>query len=237
MSGSTPYDTDEDWEGEEQLDLADDESLPWLEAGEDEDDGAGFDTSRLILLAVLALALLGAVVGAIWFVTNQVSDEPEADGSVIAAPEEPYKTRPDDPGGKTFAGTGDTSFAVGEGQSREGRLAEPTTAPRDTAASGPSIASTVNEGTRTTAPSTPASATAPGTAVQVGAFPRRDDAEAAWSRLTRQTEALSGVRHRVVEAQVDIGRVYRLQAVTGSRAEANRLCAALKADGLACFVK
>ena len=73
--------------------------------------------------------------------------------------------------------------------------------------------------------------------MQVGAYPRRADAEAAWSRLTRQTEALSGVSHRVVEAQVDIGRVYRLQAVTGSRAEANRLCAALKADGLACFVK
>ena len=53
----------------------------------------------------------------------------------------------------------------------------------------------------------------------------------------RQTEALNGVSHRVVEAQVDIGRVYRLQAMTGDRAAANRLCDALKDDGLACFVK
>lgn len=230
--GSTPYDTDEDWDGEDQLDLADDESLPWLEAGEDEDDASGFDTSRLVMLAVLALALLGAVVGAIWFVTNQASDEPEADGSLIAAPEEPYKTKPEDPGGKTFAGTGDTSFAVGEGQTREGRLAEPAPKPSSkptAAAAGPSIASTVNEA--------PRQQVAAGTAVQVGAYPARADAEAAWARLMRQTEVLNGVSHRVVEAQVDIGRVYRLQAMAGDRAGAQRLCAALKADGLACFVK
>ena len=91
------------------------------------------------------------------------------------------------------------------------------------------IASTVNEGTR----ATPVA----GTSVQVGAYPRRADAEAAWSNLMRQTEALNGVSHRVVEAQVDIGTVYRLQAITGDRASASRLGAALKADGLACFVK
>ena len=230
--GSTPFDADEDWQGEDELDLADGDSLPWLEAGEDEGEAAGFDTSRLVLLGVLALVLLGAVVGGIWFVSNQASDEPEADGSVIAAPEEPYKTRPDDPGGKTFAGTGDTSFAVGEGKTRESKLAETAPPPAQTkpaAPSGPSIASTVNEAPRTAA--------APGTMVQVGAYPRRADAEAAWANLMRQTEVLNGVSHRVVEAQVDIGRVYRLQAVAGDRAAANRLCAGLKADGLACFVK
>lgn len=231
MSGATTYDTDEDWDGEGQLDLADDESLPWLEAAEDDEEAAGFDTSRLILLGVLALVLLGAVVGGVWFATNQVSDEPEADGSVIAAPEEPYKTRPENPGGKTFAGTGDTSFAVGEGQTRESKLAEPKTVPTKaaSAAPAPSIASTIGEAPRAAQPS--------GVAVQVGAFPRREDAEAAWSNLMRQTEALNGVSHRVVEARVDIGRVYRLQAMAGDRAAANRLCAALKADGLACFVK
>ncbi len=231
MAASTPYDTDEDWEGEGQLDLADDESLPWLEAGEDEDEAAGFDTSRLWLMGVLALALLAVVIGGIWFFSNQASDEPPADGSVIAAPDAPYKTKPENPGGKTFAGTGDTSFAVGEGQTREGKLAEPAGAPA--AGSGesasPTIASTVNTGSRR--------APLPGTAVQVGAYPRRADAQAAWSNLIRQTEALNGVEHRVVEAQVDIGRVYRLQALAGDRASANRLCAALKADGLACFVK
>ncbi|HBR85072.1 MAG TPA: SPOR domain-containing protein [Erythrobacter sp.] len=227
MTGASAYGSGGEWENEGQLDLADDESLPWLEAGEDEEQAAGFDTSRLILLGVLALIVLALVVGAIWFVANQTSDEPEADGSVIAAPDEPYKSKPEDPGGKTFAGTGDTSFAVGEGQTREGRLAEPTTAPAAAADD-----SDVSDAGNAAAPATPS-----GTAVQVGAYPRREDAEAAWSNLMRQTEALNGVRHRVVEAQVDIGQVYRLQALAGDRASANRLCAALKADGLACFVK
>lgn len=94
---------------------------------------------------------------------------------------------------------------------------------------GPSLATTLNEGPRAPQPT--------GTAVQVGAFPKRSDAEEAWGNLIRQTEALNGVRHRVVEAQVDIGTVYRLQAMTGDRTSANALCSRLKADGLACFVK
>lgn len=233
MTGARPYDDRGEWTAEERLDLADGESLPWLEAGEDAEDHEGFDTRRLILLGALALVLLAAVVGGIWFISNQASDEPVADGSVIAAPEEPYKTRPEEPGGKTFAGTGDTSFAVGEGQTREGRLAESTAAlapkPTSDAPAGPAIASTVGEAPRAAAVS--------GVPVQVGAYPRRKDAEEAWARLVRQTEALNGVKHRVVEARVDIGKVYRLQAMAGDRAGANRLCAALKTDGLACFVK
>ena len=63
MMGSTPYDTDDDWESEGELDLADDESLPWLEAADDEGDAAGFDTSRLVMLGTLAITLLAAVVG------------------------------------------------------------------------------------------------------------------------------------------------------------------------------
>ncbi len=221
-------DRETSWTGETELDLADDESLPWLDSGDEDEGGDGFDASRLMLLSLLALVALAAVIGGIWFVANQTSDEPTPDGSLIAAPDEPYKTRPEDPGGKTFAGTGDTSFAVGEGQTREGQLADrapvPTREPN-----APSIASTMNEGER--------EPQARGIAVQVGAYPRRADAEAAWQSLTRQTEALNSVRHRVVEAQVDIGTVYRLQAMTGDRSSANDLCAALKNDGLACFVK
>ena len=48
MTGASAYGSGSEWENEDQLDLADDESLPWLEAGEDEEQTAGFDTSRLI---------------------------------------------------------------------------------------------------------------------------------------------------------------------------------------------
>jgi len=234
---ATPYDADDNWDEGEQLDLARDERLPWLESGEEDEGAGGFATQRLMLMGALAVLVLAVLVGGIWFVSNKASDEPEADGSLIAAPEQPYKTRPAEKGGKVFEGTGDSSFAVGEGEVREGKLADKPAS----AAVGPSIASTLDEGPRPTKPVEIKQPTAPqatgGAAVQVGAFPRREDAEAAWSNLLRQTEALSGVGHRVIEAQVDIGRVYRLQAVAGDRAAADRLCDALKADGLACFVK
>ena len=45
------------------------------------------------------------------------------------------------------------------------------------------------------------------------------------------------MRYRIEEGVVDIGKVYRLQAVASDRAAADRLCAALKADGLDCQVK
>ena len=230
-----PYERGEGWEDTD-LELIDsDERLPWLEAGDEDERGTGFATSRLIMVGVFSLLFVAALVGAAWFTMGVTSDEPPADGSVVEAPAEPYKTRPENPGGKEFAGTGDTSFAVGEGKRRESKLADkPATpapvepAPAETAA--PSLATTMNEGPRSPEP-------AKGTSVQVGAYPKRADAEEAWGRLIRQTEVLNGVRHRVAEAQVDIGTVYRLQALTGSNAEARSLCNRLQNDGLACFVK
>ena len=73
--------------------------------------------------------------------------------------------------------------------------------------------------------------------MQLAAYGTRARAEQGWSDVTRRTDALSGVKYRIVEGKVDIGTVYRLQAVAGSRAEADRLCAALKADGVDCQVK
>ena len=64
MVGSTPYDMGGDRGAEDQLDLAEDDSLPWLEAAEDEDHAAGFDTSRLILLGgVRELLATGGLLG------------------------------------------------------------------------------------------------------------------------------------------------------------------------------
>ncbi len=230
-----PYEHDEDWEAAELELMESDERLPWLDAEDDEEREAGFATSRLVMLGVLSLVVVGALVAVAWFAMGATSDEPPADGSLVEAPEGPYKTKPEDPGGKVHAGTGDTSFAVGEGQTRVGKLADKTPTPTPTPEpseepAGPSLATTLNEGPRASEPPK-------GTLVQVGAYPSRGDAQEAWGRLMRQTTSLNGVRHRVVEAQVDIGTVYRLQAVTGGNAEARALCGRLKDDGLACFVK
>ncbi|WP_375289533.1 SPOR domain-containing protein [Qipengyuania sp.] len=212
------------------------ERLPWLESDDDGEEPAGMDTGRLIGIALIMLVALAIVVGGVWYLSHSVgSDEPEADGSLIAAPQTPYKERPRDPGGKTFAGTGDLSYAVGEGQAVEARLGTPTPTP------------TVTPTPETAPVATPTAKASPeesdderypaGTAVQVGAYSSRSDAEAGWATLIRRTELLSGISHRVIRGRADIGTVYRLQAGGGDSAGARQLCNSLKDAGIACQVK
>lgn len=216
----------EEIEGEEsQLDLSEDDSLPWLEADEDDDSAGGVDTAQVIGFALILITILVGVVGAIWYFGNRTGDaRMVADGSTIEAPEGPVKVRPDDPGGKEFDGTGNVAPVVGEGGTRDGVMA--TDEPAETGTK-------VEPATQTPAPA-PA---AMGVGVQLAAYSSRARAEQGWNDLSRRTEALSGVRYRIEEGTVDIGKVYRLQAVAGDRAAANQLCAALKADGLDCQVK
>lgn len=217
----------------EQLELNEpDERLPWLESADDDDQGdyEGYDTSRLLLMFVAGVALLAAVVGGIWWFTNRAADaELVADGSVVPAPTEPYKTAPANPGGKTFDGTGDVSFAASEGQSRPPALAgsadagAPEPAPAPTQAASPAA--------------TPAPA-ATGVGVQVGAYSSKATAEAGWSKLVAQANGtLSGVSHRVIAGTADNGTIYRLQAVSPDKASATALCSRLKGAGISCQVK
>jgi hypothetical protein len=219
---------DDDYVADEQLTMAgEDERLPWLESGEEDDDDAGVDTGRIFGFALLALLALAAFVGGLWWFGQRGPDaELVADGSTIEAPPGPYKEKPADPGGKQFEGTGNLAPAVGEGQRPEGQLAD--NAPR------PSVDAPT---TRPTAGAAASSASSGGVGVQVGAYSSKADAEAGWQQLLAQTDQLAGVSHRVVQGQADIGTVFRLQAVAGDAASASRLCAALKGDGVACQVK
>ncbi|WP_086617020.1 SPOR domain-containing protein [Erythrobacter tepidarius] len=215
--------------GDGELDLARTDNLPWLEADTDDAEAGGFDIGQILAFAGVLLLVLAAIVGAVWYVSNRASSaDVVADGSVIEAPAGPIKERPQDPGGKQFAGTGNLAPLVGEGETREAVVAAPAAA--TSSASTPAPAA----GARAAPPLAPALS---GVGVQLAAYSTRARAEQGWSELLRRTEALAGVKHRVVEGKVDIGTVYRLQAVAGSRAEAERLCAALKADGLDCQIK
>lgn len=207
-----------------------DEALPWLEGDDDADEGV--DTARIVGFALIGLVLLAAIVGGIWYASRDRTD-PEllADGSVIEAPAEPFKERPEDPGGKVHEGTGDTSFAVAEGETREGRI-DDTAAP-PTPVARPSI----DRAQAPTPAPKPDRAATGGIGVQVAAYSDRASAEKGWAQLTRQYSALSGFKHRVVEGKADIGTVYRLQAVAANTAAANELCNTLKRAGAACQVK
>ena len=197
-----------------------DARLPWLEA-DDEYEEPGVPAGKMAAFVLAALVVLAAIVGGgYWLLDPEDSSAVVADGSTIEAPEGPYKTKPDDPGGTTALGTGDTSFAVAEGRSPGARVAaaEPAVAP--------SI-DTEQEGTTGSG----------GVGVQVGAYASRERAELGWQTLVGRHDALQGVNHRVVEGVVDGSTVYRLQAVASSTAAARELCSALKANGADCQVK
>jgi hypothetical protein len=232
-----PFEAGDEHEFEsERLDLAEEERLPWLESADDDDDGGdGADTGKLVAFLLGGLVLLGALVGGIWWMTHRGEpQELQADGSVIQAPATPYKEAPKDPGGKTFAGTGDTSFAVSEGQTRAVKLGEGEAAPKPSVDLGAKPATSSSAA----AVAKPTAAAPTGVGVQVGAYTSQATAEAGWTRLSQQNGSiLSGVQHRIVEGRADIGTVYRLQAVLGDASAANALCDRLKAAGVACQVK
>ena len=212
----------------ERLALDDEEErLPWLESGDDADygDNDGSGTGQTLRLGLLALAALAAIVLGIYWVTNRNPDPAMTpDGSLVAAEPQPYKEAPKEPGGKTFDGTGDTSFAVSEGQSKPAQMA-----PGQAAAPSPAPAAK---------PGTAAAVPAGGVGVQVGAFSSKDAAEAGWTKLTASAGgALSGVSHRVIEGKADNGTIFRLQAVAPNAAAAQALCSKLKGAGISCQVK
>jgi hypothetical protein len=223
----------QDWdatEGEpletERLALEDeDDRLPWLESEDDEYyEESGSDTRRVLAFVLMGLVALAAIVGGIYWATRQTPDPAlVADGSTIPAPDGPYKEAPKDPGGKKMAGTGDSTFAVSDGQTRPAQLGGASGAPKPGIDVGkPGEAATPATG---------------GVGVQVGAFSSQAKAEAEWARLKGKHAVLASVQHRVVAGQADIGTVYRLQAVAGDAASANSLCNQLKAAGVACQVK
>ena len=226
--GEGPFE-DEAIEAEEQLALADgDERLPWLESDDDYEQ-PGVDTGRIVGFAAVGLLAVVVLLGALWWFTSDRSDETlVADGGTIEAPDEPYRTRPDDPGGRQVEGTGETSFEVAEGKKVEGRIAGSGEVPQ--VVPGPSI-----DREQAGAGDSPAPAGAVG--VQVGAYSSREAAETGWSTLAARIEALQGRNHRVVQGTADSGTIYRLQALAGTVAEAETLCRTIKSQGGDCQVK
>lgn len=245
-------------EQDSELDLSEDDSLPWLESDEDEAAATGVDTAQLIGFVGVLLTVLAGVVGAIWYFSNSnQAATVAADGSTIEAPKGPYKDRPSDAerGGRVVEGTGNVAPAVAEGQMTEGRIASEAGAEtgagagdQDLSIKMPAIGGAAPKPAASAqAPKAsaakPAAAALPANAdpatpnVQLAAYSSRARAEQGWREISGRTSALQGVNYRVVEGRADIGTVFRLQALPGDRSAANQLCAALKAQGIECQVK
>ncbi len=222
--------SEEVYEAEEQLALTDeDAALPWLEDdGEYGEEGA-FD-ARLIWFTLIGLLVLGAILAAAWWLLRDRADpELVADGTVLQAPDGPYKERPEDPGGRQVEGTGDTAYQVAQGESRRGLLAEDESeAPR------PSI--DVSQGESDDSGEEEAHP-AGSVFVQIGAYTSRSDASQAWVDARGRYSALSGLDNRIVEAEVNGAKVYRLQAIAANREAGDATCRSIRNAGGDCYIR
>ena len=223
---------------EERLDLDEDDDLPWLEDDAAYEEEGGFD-ARLIWFALLGLAAIIALLAAAWYFTRDGVDPELAEaGSTIAAPDGPYKERPEDPGGREVEGTGDTAYQVAEGESQRGRVADNAPRPsidRDQAGAAGDRDGDADEG-EPAAAETPA-ASGDAVYVQIGAFTSREDANAGLANARNRYSAISGMRHRIVEAEVNGAKVYRLQIVAGNRAAGDATCRAIRNAGGDCYIR
>ena len=212
----------------------DGETLPWLQAVDDEDEPRGVSARKM--LAALAMVLLGIaiVAGTLFYLGRQeaASGPPE----LIRAEPGPYKVKPDDPGGLNVAGDSGTAFATGAGEDTDAQLdvGNLTDAPPKPAEEPKRLPP--NE-TREPAPAEPAPPAPPpagarGTIVQLGAYGSTAKAETAWRLLSGRFPEVA----RMSKMVVPFSGGFRLRAAAASPAEAQAACKALIAAGENCFV-
>jgi hypothetical protein len=91
-------------------------------------------------------------------------------------------------------------------------------------------------------PSAPAKAAGPAAGattgavrIQLGALSTEAKARGEWQRLQGKFPALKGLEPQIAAAQTSAGRLFRLQSRVGSEAQAERICATLKAAGQGCM--
>lgn len=91
----------------------DEDRLPWLEPVE-EDRAGGPGAGKTIAAVLVALIVIGLVVGGIFWLSAGRTGP--GSGELIAAPEGAYKVKPDQPGGMKVEGEGETAFAASDGR-------------------------------------------------------------------------------------------------------------------------
>lgn len=226
------------------LDLDDDERLPWLEPGIEEEQEEGLSPVRLLGFILCALILLGGVVAGVWLLKNRSTGGGE--GKLIAAPAGDYKVPAREADAKKFEGEGDASFAASEGVLRDGRIdpsrvpEAPVTATAPAKRSQPvpgkpaqSVTTRVADETNVR-PATAEPVRKGGAVIQLGAYGNQSGARDAWTRLSKRFAYLAPLTMSVEPTEVGGSTLYRLRATAGT--QANTLCGRLKVAGESCIV-
>lgn len=235
------------------LQLGDEDRLPWLESAEEEERVAT-PWGAILGFAIGAVALVAIA----WFGWQWIDREPTVSGSgeLIAAAEGDYKVKPDEPGGMKATGDGDQSLATSEGGAAnasvdlsavpeapvEGRAApktkrEPDAGAKRVVAAVPDTARPLEARAPSSRGGPPTrSATSGGSVVQLGAFPSEAGANQAWATLSKRFAYLAPLGRAVERAEVNGRTVHRLRVNAGSAAQARELCGRLSLAGENCFV-
>jgi len=239
------------------LDLRDEDRLPWLEAVEDEDQESGVSPGKLIGGVIAALLVLGLVIGGVYWLKNRPGGSAEGDGTLIAAPAGDYKVKPDAAGGgMKVEGQGDSTFATSQGAEAGATIdtnalpeapvtgakpVAPAPAPVAGKAGGTVSASVADAGKMGAKPAkpavvAPAPVAAGGAQVQLGAFGSEAKANQVWAGLSKRFTYLAPLTKVIVPVPAESGTVYRLRVNAGTGAQASALCGKLKAAGETCLV-
>ena len=177
-----------------------------------------------------------------------------AEGDLIKAPADPYKIKPDQPGGMKVEGEGDTVFATSEGGAKSGAVDVSKVPEAPVVGKAAPAPKAVDKGSTRVVTQVPASggaitAQAPVAAarpaasagggsavVQLGSFPTETGANAAWSTLSKRFGYLAPLGKSIERADVNGNTVFRLRVNAGSAGAASELCGKLKVAGENCFI-
>src|SRR6188508_186216 len=99
----------------------DDQSLPWLEAVENEDGPRAISARKMFVALVLVLLAMAIVAGTMFWLGRQdptVSGPPE----LIRAEPGPYKVKPVNPGGLDVTGESETAYSTSAGEDPDAAL-------------------------------------------------------------------------------------------------------------------
>ena len=235
----------------EDMDLREEDRLPWLETVEpDDQDTVGI--GRVIALVVLGLAVLAAIIFGIYKLQQRA---PTGDGQLIAAQEGDYKVKPEDAGGMKVKGEGESAIATSAGKSGNGAIdlrgvpeapvaGKRAVAPKaEDAAGRNAVAQVPASGGRLVAAAPMSAAKANGAGagtggslVQLGAYPSEAVANAAWTNFSKRF-AYVGALGKSVQPVAAGGRtLYRLRVNAGSANQAADICGRLRVAGETCFV-
>src|SRR4029453_4029400 len=214
----------------------DSESLPWLEAADNE-DGPRALSARKVLVALVLVMLAGLIVAGSMFWLGRQDPAPGGAPELIRAEPGPYKVKPTDPGGLNVAGDSETAYSTSAGEDPDAALhvrklpKEMPPLPVEPPQRAPPPPKPAAPKEVKPAAAEPAAAAAPsGPTIQLGAYASTVKADTAWKLLSGRFPSVAALNKVVVTATVGGKSVYRLRA-SGSSEQTKSACAALRAAG------